>query len=91
MTNYNMEIWAQQYMCNFDILNIKMYLTKTKWMLEESLYLILGGVKMSCKLLKWKNKYLSMLVKTINKIKYIYNMAIIFGGRNRKGEGGKSK
>lgn len=39
---------------------------------------------MSCKVAKMENKYLSMLVKAINKIKYIYNMAIIFGRRNRK-------
>lgn len=50
-----------------------MYLTKTKWMMERgSLYLILGGVKMSCKVDKMENKYLSMLVKAINKIKNIY-------------------
>ena len=63
-----------------------MYLTKTKWMMERrSLYLILGGVKMSCKVAKMENKYLSMLVKAIHKIKiYIYNIAIIFGRRNRK-------
>lgn len=33
------------------------------------LYLILGGVKMSCKVAKMEDKYLSMLVKAINKIK----------------------
>ena len=62
-----------------------MYLTKTKWMMERrSLYLILRGVKMSCKVAKMENKYLSMLVKAIHKIKNIYNIAIIFGRRNRK-------
>ena len=50
-----------------------MYLTKTKWTMErKSLYLILRGVKMSCKVAKMDNKYLSMLVKAINKIKNIY-------------------
>ena len=62
-----------------------MYLTKTKWMMERrSLYLILRGVKMSCKVAKMENKYLSMLVKAIHKIKNIYNIAIIFGRRTRK-------
>lgn len=62
-----------------------MYLTKTKWTMERrSLYLILRGVKMSCKVAKMENKYLSMLVKAINKIKNIYNIAIIFGRRYRK-------
>lgn len=47
-----------------------MYLTKTKWVMERgSLYLVLGGVKMSCKVAKMENKYLSMLVKAINTIK----------------------
>ena len=47
-----------------------MYLTKTKWVMERgSLYLVLGGVKMSCKVAKMGNKYLSMLVKAINTIK----------------------
>lgn len=36
---------------------------------KGSLYLILGGVKMSCQVTKMEDKYLSMLVKAINKIK----------------------